>query len=60
MRFGQSISRPHLADGDYRSYVAGRFIGVVTASADVVRARRLLATGEAGRAPAALVESLES
>lgn len=60
MRFGQSISRPDLADGDYRSYVAGRFIGVVTASAELVRPRRLLATGDVPRAPAALVESLES
>ncbi|HEY2864467.1 MAG TPA: tRNA pseudouridine(55) synthase TruB [Casimicrobiaceae bacterium] len=60
MRFGQSIPRRDLPDGDYRAYVAGRFIGVVTANGDLVRARRLLATGDAGRSPAASVESLES
>ncbi|MEP6997447.1 MAG: tRNA pseudouridine(55) synthase TruB [Betaproteobacteria bacterium] len=54
---GQALGRGDLPDGDYRSYAADRFVGVAQANAGVVRARRLLATGDA---PRALIESLES
>ena len=57
---GQLIARCDLPDGDYRAYAAGRFVGVGRASEGGLRPRRLLATGDAGGASRALVESLES
>lgn len=57
---GQVIAGCDLPDGDYRVYAAGRFVGVGSGDAGVLRTRRLLATGDAGGAPLAPVESLES
>ena len=57
---GQAIARSDLPDGDYRAYAAGRFLGVARANTGVLRARRLLATGDAGGPPLSPVESLES
>jgi tRNA pseudouridine55 synthase len=57
---GQAIDRFDLADGDYRAYVAGRFVGVARASASTVRPRRLLAADDVSGAPLVPAESLES
>lgn len=57
---GQAFARSDLPDGDYRAYAAGRFVGVARANTGVLRARRLLATGDAGGRPLSPVESLES
>jgi len=57
---GQAMARRDLPDGDYRTYAADRFVGVAHVNAGVVRPRRLLATGNAGDASLAPVESLES
>ncbi|MEO8566781.1 MAG: tRNA pseudouridine(55) synthase TruB [Betaproteobacteria bacterium] len=57
---GQPITGCVLPDGDFRAYTAGRFVGVARANTGVLRARRLLAIGDAGCARLLPVESLES
>jgi tRNA pseudouridine55 synthase len=57
---GQAITRSGLPEGDYRVYAAARFVGVARVDAGVLRARRLLATADAGSAPLSPIESLES
>jgi tRNA pseudouridine55 synthase len=57
---GQAIAHSDLPDGDYRAYAAGRFLGVARANTGALRARRLLATGDAGGPSLSPVESLES
>lgn len=57
---GQAVDRFALADGDYRAYATGRFVGVARASASTVRPRRLLAADAESSAPFVAAESLES
>jgi tRNA pseudouridine55 synthase len=57
---GQAIAAGGLPDGDFRAYAAAHFLGVVRASAGVLRPRRLLASGNDSSVPLPPVESLES
>ncbi len=48
---GQAIERCGMADGDYRAYAAGSFIGVGRVCAGVLRPRRLLADDDVAATP---------
>jgi len=60
LEHGQAIAAGDLPDGDFRAYAAAHFLGVVRASAGVLRPRRLLASGNDSSVPLPPVESLES
>lgn len=51
LRQGQSLERPGLADGDYRVYAGGAFIGTAISSGGRLCAKRLLTTAAAIEAP---------
>jgi tRNA pseudouridine55 synthase len=59
-RDGRVITRAHLADGAYRTYADGWFVGIAHAAQGRVRPRRLVAAPAADYAASGPIESLES
>ena len=59
-RDGRAIAHTGLADGVYRTYAGGCFVGVAHAARGTVQPRRLVAAPAADHAAAGPIESLES